>query len=113
MNSGINVEENKNKNEILMVQVDKNQYLNLYEEKIKKTLKEYKHRSELKVIKQKELNEKAKQRELQEKIDNQLMEENKSLNKKQMYKKFIEYLRAKEDSSKIRSTTVGLAHATS
>ncbi len=97
MNSGINVEENKNKNEILMVQVDKNQYLNLYEEKIKKTLKEYKHRSELKVIKQKELNEKAKQRELQEKIDNQLMEENKSLNKKQMYKKFIEYLRAKEE----------------
>ena len=97
MNSGINVEENKKKNEILMVQVDKNQYLNLYEEKIKKTLKEYKHRSELKVIKQKELNEKAKQRELQEKIDNQLMEENKSLNKKQMYKKFIEYLRAKEE----------------
>ena len=97
MNSGINVEEKKNKNEILMVQVDKNQYLNLYEEKIKKTLKEYKHRSELKVIKQKELNEKAKQRELQEKIDNQLMEENKSLNKKQMYKKFIEYLRAKEE----------------
>ena len=97
MNSGINVEENKNKNEILMVQVDKNQYLNLYEEKIKKTLKEYKHRSELKVIKQKELNEKAKQKELQEKIDNQLMEENKSLNKKQMYKKFIEYLRAKEE----------------
>ena len=97
MNSGINVEENKNKNEILMVQVDKNQYLNLYEDKIKKTLKEYKHRSELKVIKQKELNEKAKQRELQEKIDNQLMEENKSLNKKQMYKKFIEYLRAKEE----------------
>ena len=97
MNSGINVEENKNKNEILMVQVDKKQYLNLYEEKIKKTLKEYKHRSELKVIKQKELNEKAKQRELQEKIDNQLMEENKSLNKKQMYKKFIEYLRAKEE----------------
>ena len=97
MNSGINVEENKNKNEILMVQVDKKQYLNLYEDKIKKTLKEYKHRSELKVIKQKELNEKAKQRELQEKIDNQLMEENKSLNKKQMYKKFIEYLRAKEE----------------
>ena len=97
MNSGINVEENKKKNEILMVQVDKNQYLNLYEEKIKKTLKEYKHRSELKVIKQKELNEKAKQKELQEKIDNQLMEENKSLNKKQMYKKFIEYLRAKEE----------------
>ena len=97
MNSGINVEENKKKNEILMVQVDKNQYLNLYQEKIKKTLKEYKHRSELKVIKQKELNEKAKQRELQEKIDNQLMEENKSLNKKQMYKKFIEYLRAKEE----------------
>ena len=97
MNSGINVEEKKNKNEILMVQVDKKQYLNLYEDKIKKTLKEYKHRSELKVIKQKELNEKAKQRELQEKIDNQLMEENKSLNKKQMYKKFIEYLRAKEE----------------
>ncbi len=97
MNSGINVEENKNKNAILMVQVDKKQYLNLYEDKIKKTLKEYKHRSELKVIKQKELNEKAKQRELQEKIDNQLMEENKSLNKKQMYKKFIEYLRAKEE----------------
>ena len=97
MNSGINVEENKKKNEILMVQVDKKQYLNLYEDKIKKTLKEYKHRSELKVIKQKELNEKAKQRELQEKIDNQLMEENKSLNKKQMYKKFIEYLRAKEE----------------
>lgn len=97
MNSGINVEENKNKNEILMIQVDKKQYLNLYEDKIKKTLKEYKHRSELKVIKQKELNEKAKQRELQEKIDNQLMEENKSLNKKQMYKKFIEYLRAKEE----------------
>ena len=97
MNSGINVEENKNKNEILMVQVDKKQDLNLYEDKIKKTLKEYKHRSELKVIKQKELNEKAKQRELQEKIDNQLMEENKSLNKKQMYKKFIEYLRAKEE----------------
>ena len=97
MNSGINVEENKKKNEILMVQVDKNQYLNLYEEKIKKTLKEYKHSSELKVIKQKELNEKAKQKELQEKIDNQLMEENKSLNKKQMYKKFIEYLRAKEE----------------
>ena len=97
MNSGINIEAKKNKNEILMVQVDKKQYLNLYEEKIKKTLKEYKHRSELKVIKQKELNEKAKQRELQEKIDNQLMEENKSLNKKQMYKKFIEYLRAKEE----------------
>ena len=97
MNLGINVEEKKNKNEILMVQVDKKQYLNLYEDKIKKTLKEYKHRSELKVIKQKELNEKAKQRELQEKIDNQLMEENKSLNKKQMYKKFIEYLRAKEE----------------
>ena len=97
MNSGINIEEYKKPNEVLMVQVDKKQYLNLYEDKIKKTLKEYKHRSELKVIKQKELNEKAKQKELQDKIDNQLMEENKSLNKKQMYKKFIEYLRAKEE----------------
>ena len=97
MNSGINIEEYKKPYEVLMVQVDKKQYLNLYEDKIKKTLKEYEHRSELKVIKQKELNEKAKQKELQDKIDNQLMEENKALNKKQMYKKFIEYLRAKEE----------------
>ena len=97
MCSGITVQEKKNKNEILMVQVDSQQYLNLYEDKVKKSLKEYKHRSELKIIKQKELNEQAKQREMQEKIDNQLMEENKSLNKKQMYNKFMEYLKAKEE----------------
>ena len=97
MCSGITIQENKNKNEILMVQVDKKEYLNLYEDKVKKSLKEYKHRSELKIIKQKELNEQSKQREMQEKIDAQIMEENKSINKKQMYKKFIEYLRAKEE----------------
>ena len=79
-------------------------YLNMYEDKIKKTLKEYKHRSELKLEKQKELNEKAKQKEIQEKIDNQLMAEKKTINTKQMYNKFIEYLREQEQK-KINSKT--------
>ena len=95
--SGITIQTKNNKNEVIKIQVDKKQYLNLYEDKIKKSLKEYKHRSELKIQKQKELNEVTKQREIQEQIDKQLMEENKTLNKKQMYKKFIEYLRAKDE----------------
>ena len=97
MCSGVPIQEKKNKNEVLKIQVDNKQYLNLYEDKVKKSLKEYKHRSELKIEKQKELNEKTKQKEIQEQIDNQLMQENKTLNKNQMYIKFIEYLRAKDE----------------
>ena len=104
MCSGINIPSKKNRNEIIKIQVNNKMYLNMYEDKIKKTLKEYKHRSELKLEKQKELNEKAKQKEIQEKIDNQLMAEKKTINTKQMYNKFIEYLREQEQK-KINSKT--------
>ena len=104
MCSGINIPSKKNRNEIIKIQVNNKVYLNMYEDKIKKTLKEYKHRSELKLEKQKELNEKAKQKEIQEKIDNQLMAEKKTINTKQMYNKFIEYLREQEQK-KINSKT--------
>ena len=97
MCSGIPIQTKKNKKEILMVEVNKRKYLSLCEEKIKKALKDYKHRSELKIQKQKEINEKTKQNEIQEKIENQMLAENKTINQKQMYKKFIEYLRAKEE----------------
>lgn len=103
MCSGMQIQGNNNGNELIKIQVDNKQYLNIYGEKIKKELKDYKHRLELKKVKQKEMNEKSKQKEIQEKIVNQIMNENKNLNHKQMYKKFIEYLRAKEkkeDSSK-------------
>ena len=95
--SGITIQQKKNRNDVIKVKVDKKQYLNIYEEKVKKALKDYKHRLELKKEKQKEINEKSKQREIQKKIENQIIDENKSLNQIQMYHKFIEYLRAKED----------------
>ena len=102
MCSGMQIHGNTNGNELIKIQVDNKQYLNIYGEKIKKELKDYKHRLELKIEKQKEMNEKSKQKEIQEKIEKQIMNENKILNHKQMYKKFIEYLRDKEkkDSSK-------------
>ena len=98
MCSGINIPDpyiNKRKTVPIVSISDKNS-LTVYQDGVKKTLKEYKHRSMLKLEKQKEINERAKQKELEEKIDNQLMAENKTITQKQMYKRFIEYLQNKE-----------------
>ena len=103
MCSGIQIQEKKDGNEIIKIQVDKKQYLNIYGEKIKKELKDYKHRLELKIEKQKEMNEKSKQKEILDKIEHQIKKENKIQNKKQIYKKFIEYLRAKEQKNSLKN----------
>ena len=97
MCSGLTAQEKKKKNETLMVQINKKKYLNILKDKIKKSLKDYKHRSELKIQKQKEIKEQEKQKELQKKLNAQLIQENKLMNKKQMFKKFLEYLREKEE----------------
>ena len=106
MCNGLTSEERKNKYQTLMVQVNKKQYLNILEDKMKKSLKEYKHRFELKIQKQKELNEQEKQEQLQKKLNAELIEENKTMNKKRLFKKFLEYLKEKEEkknSSKNRA----------
>ena len=97
MCSGLTAQEKKKKNETLMVQINKKKYLNILKDKIKKSLKDYKHRSELKIQKQKEIKEQEKQKELQKKLNAQLIQENKLMNKKQMFKKFLEYLLEKEE----------------
>ena len=98
MCSGINIPDpNISKKKIVQIisVTDKNSLV-VYQDGVKKTLKEYKHRSMLKLQKQKEINERTKQKELEEKIDNQLMAENKTITQKQMYKRFIDYLHSKE-----------------
>jgi len=105
MCSGINInDENFNiniggKKAINIIHIFDKTSLSIYQDGVKKTLKEYKHRSMLKLEKQKEINEKTKQKELEEKIDNQLMAENKAITQKQMYKRFIEYLHNKESQN--------------
>ena len=97
--SNITIQQKRHRNEIITVQVDQKQYLTACEEKIKKAIKDYKHRLELKKEKQKELNEKSKQIEIQKKIENQ--NENETLNQVQMYNKFMEYLKVREDKKNI------------
>jgi len=97
--SNITIQQKRHRNEIITVQVDQKQYLTACEEKIKKAIKDYKHRLELKKEKQKELNEKSKQMEIHKKIENQ--NENETLNQVQMYNKFMEYLKVREDKKNI------------
>ena len=101
MCSGINIpDKNINKKKtVAIIQILEKNSLIIYQEGVKKTLKEYKHRSMLKLEKQKEINEKTKQKELEEKIDNQLMAENKAITQKQMYKRFLDYLHDKESKN--------------
>ena len=99
--SGITIQQKVKRNEIIKVQVNKKNYLNEYEEKMKKALKDYKHRLELKKEKQKEINEKSKQMEIQKKIEKQIIKENETLNQIQMYGKFIEYLRLREEKKNL------------
>ena len=101
MCSGINLPEknnNKKKTVAIIPILEKNSLI-VYQEGVKKTLKEYKHRSMLKLEKQREINEKAKQKEIEEKMDNQLMAENKAITQKQMYKRFLDYLHNKESQN--------------
>ena len=99
--SGITIQQKAKRNEIIKVQVNKRQYLDEYEEKMKKALKDYKHRLELKKEKQKEINEKSKQMEIQQKIENQIMKDNETLNQVQMYEKFITYLKSREEKKSL------------
>ena len=99
--SGITIQQKVKRNEIIKVQVNKRQYLDEYEEKMKKALKDYKHRLELKKEKQKEINEKSKQMEIQQKIENQIMKDNETLNQVQMYEKFITYLKSREEKKSL------------
>ena len=104
MCSGINIPDkniSKKKTVPIIPILDKNSLI-IYQEGVKKTLKEYKHRSMLKLEKQKEINEKTKQKELEEKMDTQLMAENKAITQKQMYKRFVDYLHNK-DSQNVNS----------
>ena len=112
MCSGVNTNDinpniNRKKNVIIVPVFDKNS-LAIYQDGVKKTLKEYKHRSMLKLEKQKEINEKTKQKELEEKIDNQLMAENKAITQKQMYKRFIDYLHSKEVPNTTKNEQSGI-----
>ena len=101
MCSGINIPDSNihKKKKITIIPILENNSLLIYQDGVKKTLKEYKHRSLLKLEKQKEINEKTKQKELEEKIDSQLMAENKAITQKQMYKRFIDYLHSKEEKN--------------
>ena len=103
ISSGINTNDIKKKGHVIIVSILDKTSLNIYQDGVKKILKEYKHRSMLKLQKQKEIDEKTKQRELEDKIDNKFMEENKAITQKQMYKRFIEYLQNKE-SQNVNST---------
>ena len=99
ISSGISTMDIKKKGHVVIVSILDKTSLNIYQDGVKKILKEYKHRSMLKMQKQKEIDEKTKQRELEDKIDNKFMEENKAITQKQMYKRFIEYLQNKESQN--------------
>ena len=96
ISSGISTNNIKKKGQVIIVSILDKVSLSIYQDGVKKILKEYKHRSMLKIQKQKEIDEKTKKRELEDKIDNKFMEENKAITQKQMYKRFIEYLQNKE-----------------
>ena len=112
MCSGVNINEiNPNinrKRKVIIVPVFDQNSLAIYQDGVKKTIKEYKHRSMLKLEKQKEINEKTKQKELEEKMDNQLMAENKAITQKQMYKRFIDYLISKEMPNTTKNEQSGI-----
>ena len=97
MSSGLNI-NNVNKNDLIIPMYNK-QLLYIYQDGIKKALKEYNRRTILKHEKQKEININIKNKEKEKKVDDKINHENKTITQNQMFKRFVDYLHNKDMNS--------------
>ena len=97
MSSGLNI-NNVNKNNLIIPMYNK-QLLHIYQDGIKKALKEYSRRAILKHEKQKEININTKNKEKEKKVEDKINFENKTITQNQMFKRFVDYLHNKDMNS--------------
>ena len=85
--------------ENIIIPINKKYLLDIYHDGVKKSLKLYNRRTLLKHEKQKEINKKTKKKEIEQKDDDKFILENKAITQNQMFKRFIDYLRTKDNNS--------------
>ena len=83
----------------IIIPINNKYLLDIYHDGVKKSLKLYNRRTLLKHEKQKEINKKTKKKEIEQKDDDKFMLENKAITQNQMFKRFIDYLRTKDNNS--------------